>query len=224
MCEMRKEWTLRKLKCCRTNKKINHVQDNEASRTEEVDWSQNTIHSVNQKIHSTRQIKKNGPEFFTLTALVNNRPIKFIIDSGSPVTLLSKSQFNRITPLKPLGTEYRDVNDNRIKLEGKTIASVALNGKQNNLEVLLTTKKTNPLLGLDWMEKLGVTLDTGKTDPQINNIKEDPDITILTRIFKNLSKNNTVIGLEVKNTAKRRQKTDTAKKKTNTNPPTTIAR
>ena len=104
-------------------------------------------------VHSTRQTKKNGPEIFTLTALVNNRPIKFIIDSGSPVTLIPKSQFNSTTPLMPIGTEYRDVNDNRIKFEGKTIASVEINGKRNNLEVLITTKKTNPLLGLDWMEK-----------------------------------------------------------------------
>ena len=74
-----------------------------------------------QKVHSTRQTKKNGPEFFNLTALVNNQPIKFIIDSGSPVTLIPKSQLNRITPMMPIGTEYRDVNDNRIKFEGKQL-------------------------------------------------------------------------------------------------------
>ena len=73
----------------------------------------------------------------------------------------------------PIGTEYRDVNDNRIKFEGKTIASVEINGKRNNLEVLIKTKKINPLLGLDWMEKLGITLDTNKIDPQVNHVIED---------------------------------------------------
>ena len=38
----------------------------------EDDWTPNTIHSEEQKIHSTRSIKSNGPEFFTITALVNN--------------------------------------------------------------------------------------------------------------------------------------------------------
>ena len=99
-------------KYCGTNKRVNHVQDDEASSAEEDDLSPNTIHSVYQMVHSTRQTMKNGPEFFTLTALVNNRPIKFIIDSGSPVTLIPKSQFNSTTPLRPIGTEYRDVNDN----------------------------------------------------------------------------------------------------------------
>ena len=130
---------------CRTNKRINQIQYDDASSAEDDDWSPNTIHSVSQKVHSTRQIKRNGPEVFTITALVNNRPIKFIVASGSPVTLIPKSQFNGITPLGPIGTEYRDVNDNRIKLEGKTSTSVEINGERNDLEILITTRKTNPL-------------------------------------------------------------------------------
>ena len=125
-------------KYCRTNKRINHIQDDEASSAEDDDWSPNTIHSVNQKVHSTHQTKKNGLEFFTITALVNSRPIKFIIDSGSPVTLIPKSQFNVITPLRPIGTEYRDVKDNRIKIEGKTTAR---NSHPNT--VALATTLTN---------------------------------------------------------------------------------
>ena len=183
-------------KYCRTNKRVNHVQDDEASSAEEDDWSPNTIHSVNQMVHSTRQTKKNGPEFFSLTALVNNRPIKFIIYSGSPVTLIPKSQFNSTTPLMPIGTEYRDVNDNRIKFEGKTIASVEINRKRNNFEVLITTKKTNPLLGSDWM---GITLDTNKINPQVNHVIEDSDVTVLRKRYKKLfNENHTVIGIEVK--------------------------
>ena len=73
---------------------------------------------------------------------------------------------------------------------------VEINGQQKNLEILITTKKTNPLLGLDWMGKLGITLDTG---PQINHVKEDPDSTSLKRKFKKLfHENHTVKGLEVK--------------------------
>ena len=115
------------------------------------------------------------------------------------MTLIPKSLFNRITPLKPLKTEYRDVNDNKIQFEGKTTATVEINGQRNNLEVLITTQKTNPLLGLDWMKKLGITLDTGRTGPQINHVTEDPDIISLKRKFKKLfHENHTVEGLEVK--------------------------
>ena len=186
-------------KCCRTNKRVNHIMEEETSSANEDDWTPNTIHSVKQKIHSTRSINSNGPDFFTITALVNNRPIKFIIDSGSPVTIIPKSLFNNITKLHPLKTEYRDVNDNRIQFEGKTIAKVEIDGIQRELEILVTTKRTNPLLGLDWMKKLGITLETDKTAPRIQQIKEDPDITSLKTKFKKLfTENHTVNGLEVK--------------------------
>ena len=173
--------------------------EGETSSAGEDDWTPTTIHSVKQKIHSTRSTNDNGPEFFTVTALVNNRPIKFIIDSGSPVSLMSKSQFNKITPFRPLEAEYRDVIDNRIRCEGKTTANVEVNGTRKELELLKTTKNTNPLLGLDWMEKLWITLETGKTVPQKHQIKEDPDITKLkTKFTKLFNENHTVNGLEVK--------------------------
>ena len=97
--------------------------------------------------------------------------------------------------MKPIGTEYRDVNDNRINIEGKTTALVERNGKRNDLEVLITTKKTNPLLGLDWMEKLRITLDTGKTGPQINHRIENPDITVLKNGFKKFFNKNLTLNL-----------------------------
>ena len=106
-------------KCCRANKKVNHIMEEETSSAGEDNWTPNRIHSVKQKIHSTRSTNSNGPEFFTITSLVNNRPIKFIIDCGLPATLISKSQFNNITPPHPLETEYRVVNDYRIHFEGK---------------------------------------------------------------------------------------------------------
>ena len=169
-------------KCCRTNQRVNRIHEHETSGAEDDNWSSNTIHSVNQKVHLTRQMKKNGLKFFTLFALVDNRPNNLIIDSGSPLSLILKSQLNRITPLKTVETEYRDVNDNGIRFEGKTIATVEISWKRNDLEILVTLKKTNHLLGLDWMVKSGITLDTGKTDPQTIHITEDADITIQKKV------------------------------------------
>ena len=49
------------------------------------------------------------------------------------------------------------------------------------------------------MEKLGITLATGETGPQINHVSEDPDITVLKKKFKTFfNENHTVNGLEVK--------------------------
>ena len=48
-------------------------------------------------------------------------------------------------------------------------------------------------------EKLGITLDTNKIDPQVNHVIEDSDITVLKKRFKKLfNENHTVNGIEVK--------------------------
>ena len=124
--------------------------EGETSSAGEYDWTPNTIHSVKQKTHSTRSVNSNGPEFFSITALVYNRPIKFFIDSCSQVTLIPTSQFNKTTPLRPLETEYRYVNYKLIQFEGQTNARVEINGTRKELEISVTTKITNLLLGLDW--------------------------------------------------------------------------
>ena len=139
-----------------SDRRIKHIQrDSEATSAEEDNWTPNKIHSINKTVHSTKQISKDGQPFFTVTVLVNNRQIKFIIDSGSPVTLIPKQKFNGITTVYPLHKEYRDVNNNKIKFEGKTMATIEMDGEKKKLELLITTKRTNPLLGLDWIKHLG---------------------------------------------------------------------
>ena len=183
----------------RTDRRIKQIHpESEATSAEEDEWTPNKIHLITKIIHSTKQKASDGQPFITKTALVNNRPIKFIIDSGSPVTLIPKQAFNQITPMRPLQTEYRDVNNNKIQFEGKTIANVEINGETKKLELLITTKNTNPLLGLDWMKQLGIKLEMEKTNPKIQNVKEDPDTTELKRKFKKLfHENKTIKGIEV---------------------------
>ena len=65
------------------------------------------------------------------------------------MTLIPKSKFSKTTVMKPVMTEYRDVNVKRIKFERKTTASGEIDGKKHQLELLITTKNTHPLLGLD---------------------------------------------------------------------------
>ena len=168
-----------------TDRRIKHIQqDSEATSAEEDNWTPNKIHSINNTVHSTRQLSKDGQPFFTVTVLVNNRPIKFIIDSGSPVTLIPKQKFNGITTIYPLNEEYRDVNNNKINFEGKSMANVEIDGEKKKLELLITTKRTNPLLGLDWMKHLRISVNIEKPNPKIQNIQEDPDITDLKKKFK----------------------------------------
>ena len=55
--------------------------------------------------------------------------MKFIVDTGSPITLIPKVKFTKITTIRPVLEDYRDVNDNKRKFEGKTMADIETDGK-----------------------------------------------------------------------------------------------
>ena len=78
--------------------------------------------------------------------MVNNAPIKFIIDSGSPVTLIHQLLFNGISEVKMLNTNYKNVNDNHIELIGQTKAAVKTNNTTLQLPLLITKAKITPLM------------------------------------------------------------------------------
>ena len=92
-------------KMCRSMRRVQYV-DKTTSSAEEDNWDYVKI----QRIENTKQ--KKG--FYNATLLVNNVPIEFFIDSGSPVTLIPECLFSGITPIEPLKTTYKDVNNQKI--------------------------------------------------------------------------------------------------------------
>ncbi|KII70798.1 Retrovirus-related Pol polyprotein [Thelohanellus kitauei] len=64
--------------------------------------------------------------------------------------------------------DLKGYTDNPIKTLGKTQVQVNLPGKQENLPVVVTIKDDEPILGLDWMLKLGIGI-------QINHLTLDND-------------------------------------------------
>ena len=74
-------------KKCADPQKVQYIEKTTSS-AEEDNWDYNRIPRINDK-----EQKK---DFYNATLLVNNVPIKFIIDSGSPVTLIPECLFNNI--------------------------------------------------------------------------------------------------------------------------------
>ena len=95
-----------------------------------------------------------------------------------------------------LNTSYKDVNDIKIELRGQTIATVKTNKMTKQLPSLITKANITPLMGLDWMNRLGIALNTTSEDIKIHNIKVDETekkILKLKNEFKDLFYNNTEI-------------------------------
>ena len=155
--------------------------------------------------------------------MVNNVPIKFIIDSGSPVTLIPECLFNDITTIKPLKTTYKDVNNQRIEFTGQTNALLKTNKETIELPLLITKAKTSPLMGLDWMQRLKINLSSNNEAIQIHNIKldnMDKKIIKLQNDFKDLFYNNKDKEPLSQSTIERRGTNNTTKRKTDPNTPT----
>ena len=127
-------------KMCRSLKRVQYI-DRTISLAEENNWEYKRI----QRIDITKQRKG----FYNATLLVNNVPIKFIIDSGSPVTLIPGCLFSKITPNEPLKATYKDVNNRKINFVGQTKATVKTNKETIELPLLFTKAQTASLMGLD---------------------------------------------------------------------------
>ena len=181
-----------------SDRRIKHIQqDSEATSAEEANWTPKKIHSINKTVHSTKQRSKDGQPFFTVTVLVNNRPIKFIIDSGSPVTLIPKQKFNGNTTIYPLHEEYRDVNNNKTKLEGKTMATLEMEGEKGKIRATDHHKKNKPITWIRLDETPGINLNIEKPDAKTQNIQDADIIDLKKKIKKLLHENKTVKGIEV---------------------------
>ena len=173
---------------CRSMRRVQYVDKTISSA--EDNWDYDRI----QRTENTKQ--KKG--FHNATLLVNNVPIKFIIDSGSPVTLIPECLFSKITPIEPLKTTNKDKNNQKIDFTGQTKAMVKTNKETMELPLLITKAQTAPVMGLDWMQRLKINLSSNNDAIQIHNINLDSTerkILKLQNNFKDLFYNNK----EVKN-------------------------
>ena len=80
--------------------------------------------------------------------MVNDAPIKIIIDSGSPVTLLLQRLFNDISEVTKINTSYKDVNDNNFEFLGQGKATVRTNNTTLQLPLLIAISQDNTVIGI----------------------------------------------------------------------------
>ena len=98
------------------------------------------------------------------------------------------------------------MNNQKIEFIAQTKAMVKTNKETLNLPLLITRMTTTPLLGLDWIQRLGIHLNTNNSKIQINKkqlggFKEK--IADLKNEFKDLLYNNyETKDLSVKNNLK----------------------
>ena len=169
-------------KVCRS-KTVNLIHEEETDgRTES--WPEiDHIQSVNGI---------NRVDFYKAILLVEGQPIEFVIVTGSPVTIIPPI----INPegIKPTTKCFVDVNKNPIKFRGEAMVEVKTEKTQVTLPILFTEKKnTQPLLGLDWLDKLEIGLQGTRETNIIRNMSTNGKGEGIFEDFEKLFKTNHTI-------------------------------
>ena len=112
----------------------------------------------------------NRVDFCKAILLVEGQPIDCIIDTGSPVTIIPPT----INPKNMKATPrcYVDVNRNPIKFKDEAMVEVKTERSRVTLPILIAEKgNTQPLLGLDWLDKFDIGSQGNRETNIIRNIE-----------------------------------------------------
>ena len=97
---------------------------------------------------------------FTAVVRVNGIKKEFIIDTGSPISIMPPDErIMKSTEIQKITNRYQDVNINEVKFRGKIPVNIE---HENNIQKMgiLITERTDitPLLSMDWMKKFKLTI------------------------------------------------------------------
>ena len=147
-------------KVCRqkmnNNRTVKRLTENEPNESDEPSSeSEDSIHHIKEvkKIDETNK-------HFTTTLKINGIPKEFIIDTGSPISLMPPDErITKSTEIQKITSRYQDVNKNEVKFRGKIPVNVEHENNKQKMEILITERTDiTPLLGMDWMKKFKLTI------------------------------------------------------------------
>ena len=160
-------------------------KDDEESEPEEI-----------QQITQINKIIPDNNDHYGVEININGKKQKFIIDTGSPVTIMPNDiTLYKAEDIQPLKERYQDVNKTEIKFLGKVWSNIENNNTQTNLPLLIT-KRTDitPLKGVNWLKQLPITIN----GISLNKENNQSETAIHTKFKKLFETNHTIKNIEVK--------------------------
>ena len=181
---------------CRTKpnktKRINYLED--------ITFEEDNEDSEPEEIFQITQINQKTPDknnHYGVEIKINGKNQKFIIDTGSPVTIMPNNPtLYNPEDIQPLKERYQDVNKNEITFLGKICVDIEYNNKHIKLPLLITKRADiTPLLGVNWLIQLPITINKISLD---NNINQSETTKTNTKFKKLFERNHTIKNTEVK--------------------------
>ena len=149
------------------------------------------------QITQINKITPDNNDHYGVEIKINGKNQKFIIDTGSPVTIMpSNPTLYNPENIQPLKERYQDVNKNEITFLGKVWVDNEYNGKYTKLPLLITKRTdSTPLLGVNWLKQLPITINKISLD---NNTDQPETTKIHTKFKKLFETNHTIKNAEMK--------------------------
>ena len=127
-----------------------------------------------ESIHHIKEIKaiEEKNKHYTATIKINGVKKGFIIDTGSPITIMPPDEkIMKHAEIQKVTNRYQDVNKNDVKFRGKVPVNIENENNKQKMEILIT-KRTDitPLLGMDCMKTF--RLPIGRIQLAKNNQSE----------------------------------------------------
>ena len=167
-----------KFNSSRTVKRLTEDQTNECESEEDI-----------QHIKKIKKIEETN-KHYTVTVKINGIAKEFIIDTGSPISIMHPDKrIMKPTEIRKVTNRYQDVNKNEVKFRGKIPVNIEYENNKQKMERLITERTDiTPLLGMDWMRTFQLTI--GKRQMTENNQSENERIF---KKFPDLFENNETI-------------------------------
>ncbi|XP_044731858.1 uncharacterized protein K02A2.6-like [Chrysoperla carnea] len=104
----------------------------------------------------------------------NKQSFSFELDSGSPVTIISRKDFDSLSldvKLKPTNIKFRSYTKELFSPQGVAIVPVSYNNKKSLEELYVVERDYSPILGRVWIRRLGIiNLNKIENNRNVRNI------------------------------------------------------
>ena len=137
----------------RTLRKL--TEEEETEPNESMSDSDESIYHIEEIKNIVEKQKQ-----YTAKIKINGTPKEFIIDTGSPVTIMPlDEQIMKKTAIQKITNRYQDVNKNKVKFQGKIPVNMEYENNNQKMEILITERADiTPLLGMDWVKRFKLTI------------------------------------------------------------------
>ena len=185
---MRKERPLRKSMQTEIQQQPNSEKTTRRRNEEIIEPNESSCES-HEDIQHIKEIKKieERNKHYTATVKINGIAKKFIIDTGSPISIMPlDKRIMKLTEIQKVTNRYQDVNKIEVKVRGKIPVNIEYESNKQKMEILITERTDiTPLLGMDWMKTFKLTI--GRIQSAENSQSEKDRIF---HKFRDLFENN----------------------------------